>query len=781
MEQNIVQMKTRVIRILAVGVAMIGVIRTYAQNSLTGKIIDNKTKEPLIGATVVIPGTSTGTSTGLDGSFKLEAATVPDSLSVSFIGYFSAMVKYQPGMRISLDPSATDLNQMVVTASRSSQERKEAPIAITTLSTTMINDAKATSSDQLLNKTPGVYMVDLGNEQHSMAIRQPMSYKSLFLYLEDGLPIRTTGVFNHNALLEMNMSAFRTIEIIRGPASSLYGSEAIGGAVNFITLNPTVLTTARVGLQGNNLGLKRGDLLFSDTYGKVGVLLAGNYAFRTNGYREHSDYEKLSLTGKINYQINDKLSLSNSFTYVDYRADMTGSLDSANFYGQEYSSLHTFTDRDVIALRIKSQLNAYWSPNSKTTIAVFFRDNSIKQNPSYRVRDDWSPWGNPTGDQNLAHGEENDNSFNSYGAIIQHKQSFKWMNSAITGGVSVDYSPSSYYATYISIVKNDDGIYESFQSSDSVLTNYQADMLNTAGYIKGEINPIKDLKLIAAVRFDQFDYDYNNHLDSNAFSGAPDAKNNFSAITPKVGITYDLGKGTGLYANYSQGFVPPQVGEMYRGVKVPTLEPAIFVNYEAGAWIQFMKKKAALDVAVYQMNGLNEIISVRLDNGELVNQNAGKTLHQGIEYGFNYKPTKEVYVRLSGTNAIHEFGDFVERGNDYSGNVMNNAPGWIANAEVIYKPRFLKGFRIGMEWQHMDGYFMDAANTREYDGFDIVHLRTGYERKGFEVWLNIMNLTDELYATNASRSAWGQNYTPGDPRTFTVGMAYKFQKKEKKD
>jgi outer membrane receptor for ferrienterochelin and colicin len=89
----------------------------------------------------------------------------------------------------------------------------------------MIQDAKPAMADQVLNKVSGVNMVNLGNEQHEMSIRQPMTTKSLFLYLEDGIPIRTSGLYNHNALLEMNMAATKSIEVIKGPSSSLYGSE----------------------------------------------------------------------------------------------------------------------------------------------------------------------------------------------------------------------------------------------------------------------------------------------------------------------------------------------------------------------------------------------------------------------------------------------------------------------------------------------------------------------------------------------------------------------------
>ena len=768
-------MKLLVKRLIGLLCAILLSTSVTAQDKKQVQLIDATTNSPLPGAKIKLKGKTNGFITDQNGKVVLEGISASDSLVFQYPGYGQlTLALSQINGTIALEQSAISLNTFIITGTRDAQKREDLPLAITTLGSELINDTKATSTDQLLNKTPGVYMVNLGNEQHSMAIRQPLSYKSLFLYLEDGLPIRTTGVFNHNALLEMNMASFQRIEIIRGPSSSLYGSEAIGGAVNIITLDPSVQLKARASLNVDNLGLKRGDFLFSDTYGKLGVVLSGNYAYRTNGYREHSDYEKLATSLKVNYKLNDKAVLSNSVTYVDYRADMTGSLDSTSFYDAQYSSLQRFTDRDVNALRIKSALNLFWNKQSKSTFTAFFRDNSIKQNPSYRIKDDYSAWGNPDGDKNLAHSEKNDNSFNSYGLIAHHRQAFDWLSTSITGGLSIDYSPSTYFANYISVFKSDNGIYESYTDTDSVLTNYATDMINAAAYAQFEISPIKNLKLTGALRFDYFIYDYDNALDSMAFSGSPDALNRFNSVTPKLGFNYTLKKNSGIYGNYSQGFGPPQVGELYRGVSVPTLQPAVFVNMELGSWISFWKKKGSIDLAVYRLEGLNEIISVKQDDGDYVNQNAGKTLHQGIEYGLNLSPVKSVFIRLSGTNARHVFLDFIEKGNDYSGMEMPRASKWIANAEVSYKPTFVKGLRVGAEWQHMGPYFMDAANTRIYEGFDIFHVRLGYQIKGIEAWCNIMNITNKNYATNASRSAWGQNYNPGNPRTFSVGLAYTF-------
>ncbi len=102
-----------------------------------------------------------------------------------------------------------ELEPVVVTASRIAQKRSEVPVAIAVINRQTIIDAKATRIDQLVNKVSGVNMVDLGNEQHEMSIRQHMTTKSLFLYLEDGIPIRHTGLYNHNTLLEINMAAIK--------------------------------------------------------------------------------------------------------------------------------------------------------------------------------------------------------------------------------------------------------------------------------------------------------------------------------------------------------------------------------------------------------------------------------------------------------------------------------------------------------------------------------------------------------------------------------------------
>ena len=748
-----------------------------SQTIIKGKIIDALTKEPIHGASVHCTDVNCtcGCTTNISGEFIINCKDNCANFSVSYIGYTTqGMSIANTEKLIALTPSSNLMNEVVVSANRGEiVKRSQAPIAINQINSKSIQETKPITIDQLLNKVSGVNMINLGNEQHQMSIRQPMTTKSLFLYLEDGIPVRTTGLFNHNALLEMNMASVKNIEVIKGPSSSLYGSEAIGGVVNFITAAPTSVPVLKLSAQGNTIGYKRADLQSSFSQNKWGFALSGYYADKRNSFMEFSDFHKAILTARIDYRFSNKTTLSNSATWLHYYSDMPSGVDSTMFATRTFVNPQTFTYRRVDAIRYHSTLSHTWNDNSKSTASVIYRDNSIGQNPNYRIKDDYkkinAQW---SGKKELAHGEINESSFNSYSFIAQHKQNLSWKKANIVGGVSLDLSPSTYNAGYIKIKKDTvTKKYVGYQKTDSTLTNYATKINNYAAFANFEFTPVQKLRIVASLRYDLFHYDFDNHLKPSAFSGSPDTTNRFSKISPKLGFTYNISSKTGLYANYSQGFVPPQVTEMYTGVKVPNIRPSVFYNYELGGWIEIVKNKLSIDASVYHLDGTNEIISVKLDDGTTENRNAGKTSHKGIEFGLNANPLKDVTLRFSGAYSEHRFINFVEKGSNYNGNEMNNAPRWIHNAEIWYRPSFVKGLRLGAECQKVGSYYMDPKNTVKYQGYDVLNVRAGYQYNGFEVWVNVMNTSDNYYSYISTKSS-SYSYQLAEPRNFILGVSY---------
>lgn len=750
-------------------------IFSYAQNStIKGKVIDKITNEPMLGANVIIENTSKGAITDNLGRFEIKEVKSSEILLISCVGYKSQKISVDnETINIYLEINEDQLAEVVVSASRTQQRREEVPVAISIITAKTLEEIKPTSIDQVLNQSAGVYMVDLGNEQHMMSIRQPISTKSLYLYLEDGVPIRPTGVFNHNALLEMNMAATKNIEIIRGPYSSLYGSEAIGGAVNFFTANPTETPYGKFSTSGNEHGYLRFDGMASTTFGNTGVYVSGYHSKIKDGIREYGDYDKTAITAKITHSFSEKAYWSNTLTYIDYFSEMSGSLDETKFLNKDYSSYHTFTYRDAKALRFNSTLNYKWNDNNNTIFTLIFRDNSMGQNPSYRIdsRADFDRY---------TSGQINENSFNSYGFIGQHNLNIgKWK---LNFGTSLDFSPNTYESLETEVYRNSEGMFESYTLTGDFLSNYDVDIFNLGGYVAAEYQLSENLILNAAFRLDNISYDFTNKLGSDAPDyKAPSTKNTFTAFTPRLGAIYNISKGIGLYANYSNGFLPPSVGELYRNSEVPLLDPSKFNNYEIGSWVSFLNNKIYIDLAAYYLQGKDEVVSVTIKEGDISmseNRNVGETKHYGLEYLLKVKPIDQLSVRFSGSYSKHEYVDFVtkivdgEPAVDYSGNEMKGAPAWINNAELSYYPNFTKGLRMSLEWQHVSEYFTDESNKNTYEGYDVFNARLGYKRPHWQIWINVLNIADDLYATRAD-TAWGRtSYTPGMPRTFNIGLEF---------
>ncbi|AMR27256.1 hypothetical protein A0257_09200 [Hymenobacter psoromatis] len=765
--------------VITAGLAVASLNLACAQQApLRGTVLDAQSQQPLPGVTVVAPGTQAGTTTDASGRFTLAGGR---EVVISFIGYNTQDVRVPAGgqpLTVRLEAAPVNLQGVVVSASREQERRTQEPVAISQVSPQLIADSKATAPYQLLNKVAGVYMVNLGNEQHMMAIRQPISTNAVYLYLEDGLPIRPIGIFNHNALYEINQAGVRSIEVVKGPASSLYGSNAIGGAINFLTQRPTPLPTAGVSVQGDNYGYRRVDASASGTVGRLGLYAGGYAAQQRNGWQDYTDFDKESWTLRGDYSFSAKTRLIGMGTYNYLNTQTPGTLDSAHFYSRSYASNNRFTNRVVTAVRASLRLEHDWSPSQQTALTAYTRYNSTGQLPSYYISDV-----RVNGAYQSSNGQVNNQSFHSYGALVQHRADLGFLNSRLIVGGYFDYSPSTYYARYLTIQKDvANNFYSGYTDTGRYIDNYKTDLYNAAAYAQYEVQATEALRIVGGLRYDRVQYNFVNYL-SGAQTTKKAAQNNvYNIVAPKLGLTYALGANRGVYANFSTGFQPPETSSLYSSRQTIELKEANFKNYEAGGWVALFERKVYVDLSVYQLEGRNEIVSLLQPDNSTQSQNVGATRHQGVEYTLTYAPVSEVNFRLSGTNARHTYLEYSEvvqgKNRDYSGNRMVNAPSWIANAEVYYKPRFAPGARIGLEYQRISSYFTNTANTKTYAGYNLLNLRLGYRLphagRGLEVWANVINLSNALYATLVTANQYGSTYTAAAPRTVTLGVGYTF-------
>ncbi|MBI3398886.1 MAG: TonB-dependent receptor plug domain-containing protein [Deltaproteobacteria bacterium] len=165
------------------------------------------------------------------------------------------------------------------------------------------------------------------------AIRQPLTTNPVYLFLEDGIPIRSTGFFNHNALYEINIPGADRIEVMKGPGTALYGSDAIGGAINVMTkapsLTPEIEITPEAGENGWYRILATGSL----TWDSHGVRLDLNDT-HTDGWQDDTAYDRQAATLRYDYALNATTSAKTVIAY----SNIDGHGESAGLSKKDYET-----------------------------------------------------------------------------------------------------------------------------------------------------------------------------------------------------------------------------------------------------------------------------------------------------------------------------------------------------------------------------------------------------------------------------------------------------------
>ena len=123
----------------------------------------------------------------------------------------------------------TELDEVVVTASREQEAKKNVAATIGVVNKNVIKDVKPTHPSEIVRRVPGVHINTTSGEGHLTAIRHPLTTSAVYLFLEDGIPTRSTGFFNHNALYEVNVPQAGGIEILKGREQRFMAATLLAG------------------------------------------------------------------------------------------------------------------------------------------------------------------------------------------------------------------------------------------------------------------------------------------------------------------------------------------------------------------------------------------------------------------------------------------------------------------------------------------------------------------------------------------------------------------------
>ena len=271
----------------------------------------------------------------------------------------------------SLTDSPILMSEIVTSATREEELRTEVAATISQIGASQIDAVGPAHPADLLNSLPGVYVNQTSGEGSMVAIRQPQTTDPVYLFLEDGIPTRSTGFFNHNALYEVNVPQAGGIEVTKGPSSALYGSDAIGGVINVTTRAPSLRPQFGITIEGGEDTWGRILASGSNSFGANGVRADLNLT-RTDGWRQGTDYDRQSATIRWDRELSGSAQVKTVLTYSNINQQTAGSsqLSEADFNSNPELNTTPVSFRDVKAFRASAafEINGSASNFSRNSI-----------------------------------------------------------------------------------------------------------------------------------------------------------------------------------------------------------------------------------------------------------------------------------------------------------------------------------------------------------------------------------------------------------------------------
>ena len=621
---------------------------------------------------------------------------------------------------------------------------------------------RANHPHELLARVPGVWISRGSGHEHLTAIRSGVLTGAgacgEFLLLENGIPIRPAGFCNVNNLFELNTEQAAAIEVLRGPASALFGGNALHGVVNAVT-------AARAdGWQGS---------IEAGPYDYAQLRLGGGsdawrvdaHSTSSGGYRDDTGYAQ------------HKATLGSTASVRGWNVTTSA---TATLLNQETGGfVRGFQAYDSPARRSNPNPEAYRDAWSARLSSVWLRPLETRgENQRWLTATPYLRRSSMAFLQHFLPGqplEKNAQTSAGVQVVLQGEGRWQWAAGAVLerfdGRLSERQDAPTQGSAFLVTTRPAGTHYDYYVAGTTVAAFYDA-----------RIPLLPQLALVASARAERNRYDYDNrHINGNTkddgtpcgfggclYSRPADRDDAYSNLAGRLGLNWSPSTSRmELYLVAGQGFRPPQTTELYRlqsGQEVADLESETLRSVEAG--LRGALGNLDFDVALYGERTTNLIF--RDANG--FNVDDGATRSEGVEANLVYAAGAHTFA-VAATHARHRyaFTRNASRGERIvDGNEVDTAPRWLGSARW----RWQRDRAISeLELVHLGDHFINAANTERYDGHTVLNWRGSWRATArFKVFARLLNLLDVAYADRADFAFGSYRYFPGLPRQVYMGV-----------
>jgi vitamin B12 transporter len=615
------------------------------------------------------------------------------------------------------------VEDVVVTANRIAQETSRVGDSVTVITAKEQRRSQKTAVSDLLATTPGIAVARNGGLGGTTTLRIRGAESHQTMVLIDGVklndPSSASGEFNFADLLTTD---YAQIEILRGPQSTLWGSQAIGGVVNIVTPVPEGPLSASYSAEGgtHETAIVRGHV--QEGGDRFAWRVSGNYATsdgissysRERGGRETDSYRNVGFNARGILHISDNVTAEIRSTWSDGRSEYDGFPPPR------------FALTDTPDYGTTEELTTYAGIN----IGAF--DGRLENRIGFAYTDTDREDTDPTSSVPTTFDAEGRNERWEYQGTLR-----------ITDRVSTIVGLESERSELSTASPT------TFEPNPTPLTG---DVQIDSTYAQVNVTPVDALSLSAGVRYD----------DHDTFG---------SHTTTRASAAWSVTSSTILRATYGEGFKAPTLYQLYSQYGNLNLDAEEAEGWDAGVEQHFFDKKLVLSATYFDRDTTNMIDFVScfgetspdcVARPDGYYDNFQKTNAQGVELGLAAYLTEQLSLTANYTNMDAKN---TARGTPNFDHFLPRRPSETANAQVSYE--WPVGLTTTVAVQHAGRSFDKISNTAVLDGYTLVDFRASYAvSDSFEVFGRVENAFDEEYETVAGYGTLGRTFYAGLRQSF---------------
>ena len=677
-----------------------------------------------------------------------------------------------------------ELEQFTPTASRLDLSARETPATLDVIDADQMLGRGFATAEQAVDSLPGVTSGGSPGDLSAFSMRG--FSEAQIIFLRNGLYVGPSNMTNRPA----NAFNLASIEVLKGPASVLYGQGAIGGVVNAVNKGPDFNTAgvellASVGSFGTtNLGFGASTHLNNNVAVRLDLSRTA-----TNGYVHNTPADSLNLTTSLLWRPTSSLDVQFTFDYLKDHPSfyfgtplvpttfatrpLNGVITSRR--GQALDERTRYVNYNVADAVVKSeqfwpQVFLKYSPNDKLILqnfSYYFRANRrwinsevYEFNNATRLIDrdrffvfhEQTLWGNQF---SLSYKGSLGSRSNKLVAGVDYSHLDFIRRRGFPDGDSVDpFSPSP-------------GLFGALAERRSPTT-----WNDLALFFEDALDLSSQLKFVTGGRFDTLDLDRKNYSATGALLATSSFKKSFRSTTWRAGLVYSLTPQVTPYVSWSTGEDPVN-SNIFLVNAGENFDLSSARQFEAGVKASAGDGRGAVTLAFYDIRR-NNILSVLNSAGAV--SNIGSQTSRGLELSGDLRVRSNWTVSANFAYTDAKYGRYVDPnyGINASGNRPPNVPRWTSNIWTSVSHIGGMPLELGGGLRFVGERQANTANDLQLQSYALVDLYSSYRlRGGLLLTARVNNAFDKAYAR------WADIFYPtevilGAPRGFEVGIVGRF-------